>query len=37
MNCLHNVFAFDLETCIVKYSEHCEPYSAGVYHLNKLY
>ena len=37
MNCLYNVFAFDLETCNVEYSEYCEPYAAGVYHLNNLY
>ena len=23
MNCLYNVFAFDLETCNVEYSEYC--------------
>ena len=37
MNCLYNVFAFDLETCNVEYSEYCEPYAAGAYHLNNLY
>ena len=37
MNCLYNIFAFDLETCNVEYSEYCEPYAAGVYHLNNLY
>ena len=37
MNCLYNVFAFDLGTCNVDYSEYCEPYAAGVYHLNNLY
>ena len=37
MNCLNNVFAFDLETCNVEYSEYCEQYAAGVYHLNNLY
>ena len=37
MNCLYDVFAFDLETCNVEYSEYCEPYAAGVYHLNNLY
>ena len=37
MNCLHNVFAFDLETCNVEYSEYCISYAAGVYHLNNLY
>ena len=37
MNCLYNVFAFDLETCNVEYSEYCEPYAAGVYHLKNLY
>ena len=36
MNCLYNVFAFDLETCNVEYSECCESYAAGVYHLNNL-
>ena len=33
MNCLYIVFAFDLETCNVEYSEYCESYAAGVYHL----
>ena len=37
MNCLYNVFVFDLESCNVEYSEYCEPYAAGVYHLNILY
>ena len=37
MNCLYNLFAFDLETCNVEYSENFEPYASGVYHLNKLY
>ena len=37
MNCLYNLSAFDLETCNVEYSEYCEPYASGVYHLNKLY
>ena len=37
MNCLYNVFAFDLETCNFEYSEYCESYAAGVYHLNNLY
>ena len=37
MNCLYNVFAFDLETCNVEYSEYCKSYAAGVYHLNNLY
>ena len=37
MNCLYNVFAFDLETCNVEYSEYCEPYAAGVYHLDNFY
>ena len=36
MNCLCNVFAFDLKTCNVEDSEYCEPYAAGVYHLNQL-
>ena len=35
--CLYNAFAFDLETCNVEYSEYCEPYAAGVYHLIILY
>ena len=25
---------FDLETSDVEYSDNCEPYGAGVYHLN---
>ena len=37
MNCLYNVFAFDLETCNEEYSEYCEPYGAVVYHLKTLY
>ena len=37
INCLYNVFAFDLETCIVEKSEYCEPYGAGVYYLNNLH
>ena len=37
INCLYNVFAFDLEMCNVEYSEYCESYAAGVYHLNILY
>ena len=37
MGCLYNVFAFDLETCNVDYSEHCEPYAAVVYHPNNFY
>ena len=37
MNCLYNLFAVDLETCNVEYSENFEPYASGVYHLNKLY
>ena len=37
MNFLYKFFAFDLETCDVEYSEYCEPYAAGVYHLMKLY
>ena len=37
MNCLNIVFAFDRETCNVEYSEYCESYAAGVYHLNRLY
>ena len=37
MNCLYNVFALDLETCNVEYSKYCEPYAAGVYHLNNFY
>ena len=37
INCLYNVFAFDLETCNVEHSEYCESYAAGVYHLNYLY
>ena len=37
VNCLYNVFAFDLETCNVEYSEYCEPYAAGVYHPIILY
>ena len=36
-NCFYNVFPSDLETCNVEYSEYCEAYGAGVYHLNKLY
>ena len=35
-NCLHNIFAFDLETRNVEYSEYCESYGAGVHHLNNL-
>ena len=30
MNCLHNVFAFDLQTCIVENSKYCESYADGV-------
>ena len=37
MNCLYKVFVFDFETCNVEYSEYCESYGAGVYHLNDLY
>ena len=37
MNLLYNALAFDLETFIVEYSEYCESYGAGVYHLNNLY
>ena len=40
MNCLNNVSVFDLETCNtcnVIFSEHCELYGAGVYHITKLY
>ena len=29
-------FAFDLETCIVDYSEYWEPCASGVYHPNNL-
>ena len=36
-NCLYNVFAFDLETCNVEFSEYSEAYGDGVHHLNKLY
>ena len=31
------MFAFDLKTFIVKYSEYCEPYAARVYRLKNLY
>ena len=34
---MYSVVAFDLETCIVKYSEYCEPYAARVYHFINLY
>ena len=37
MNSLYNVFAFDLETCNVEYSEYFEPYAASLCHLNNLY
>ena len=37
MNCLCNFFPFDLETCNVEYSEYCESYGVGAYHLNKIY
>ena len=37
MNCSINVFAYDLETCNVDYSEYCEPYGAGVYQPNNLH
>ena len=37
MDCQYDVFAFDLETCNVEYSEYCESYAAGVYHLNNLH
>ena len=37
MNCLYKVFAFDLETCNVEYSEYCESYAARVYHFINLY
>ena len=37
LNCLINVFAFDLETCNVEALEYCEPHAAGVYHLKNLY
>ena len=37
MNCFYNVFAFDLETCNVDFSEYCESYAAGVYHPKYLY
>ena len=36
MNCLYYVFAFDLETCIVEYSEDFESFAAGVRHPNNL-
>ena len=34
---LFGVFAVDLETSNVKYSEYCEPYATGVYHPIILY
>ena len=37
MNCSYNVFALDLETCNLEYSEYCEPYGAVVYHPNISY
>ena len=37
VNFLYRVFAFDLETCKFENSEYCEPYAAGVYHLNTLF
>ena len=37
MNCLYNVFASDLETCNVEYSEYCESYGAGVWHPNNFF
>ena len=37
MNGSYNVFAFNLEPCNVDYSEYCESYGTGVYHLNNLY
>ena len=37
LNCLFGVFDFDLRTCNVDYSEYCEAYAVGVYHLNNLY
>ena len=36
-NCMIAVFAFDLETCNVENQVYCDAYSAGVYHLNRLY
>ena len=36
INCLYNVFAFDLETCNIDYSENCELYVAGIYQFNNL-
>ena len=36
MNCLCNVFAFDLKTGNFEDSEDCVSYAAGVYHLNQL-
>ena len=34
---MYVVFAFDLETYNVEKQLYCEPYAAGVYHLNRLY
>ena len=37
MNCLYNVFPFDLDICNFENSEYCEPGAAGVYHPDNLY
>ena len=37
MNCLYNVFAFDLGICNFENSEYCEPGATGVYYLDNLY
>ena len=37
MNCFYNVFAFDIETSNVEYSEYCESYGAAVYLVNNIY
>ena len=34
---MYGVLAFDLETYNVGKQLYCEPYAAGVYHLNRLY
>ena len=36
MICFFKVIDFNLKTCNVEYSEYCESYGAGVYHLSKL-
>ena len=36
-NCMIAAFAFDCKTCNLENQLYCEPYGAGVYHINRLY